>query len=93
MGIPIPPVFWKKRLQSIENKRQEPEKERQESSRGGKRLDRKEMEEVEEVKENGRGLTADEVASETKVRRTFTGYDRTDCRSCQYIKWVLVFRD
>ena len=30
-GTP-PPVFWKKRLQSIENKGQEREKERQESS-------------------------------------------------------------
>ena len=30
--------------------------------------------------------------AETKVRRTFTTYDRTSCRICQYIKWVLVFR-
>jgi hypothetical protein len=32
-------------------------------------------------------------ACETKIKRVFTSYDRTDCRSCQYIKWVLVFRD
>ena len=50
-GDTPPRVFWKKSLQSIENKREECEKERQESSRGGKRLELKEMEEVEEVKE------------------------------------------
>ncbi len=33
------------------------------------------------------------VADETMVKRLFTGYDRTDYLSCQYIKWVLVFKD
>src|SRR5713226_5496877 len=32
-------------------------------------------------------------AGETKLWRVFTSDDRTDCRSCQSIKWVLVFRD
>jgi len=49
-------VFWKKRLQGIENKRQGFEKERQESSRGGKALEGKGIEEVEEVKEFGIGV-------------------------------------
>jgi hypothetical protein len=56
MGIPPPRVFWKKRLQSVENKGQEREKERQESSRGGKRLEIKEIEEAEFLKEFGRGV-------------------------------------
>jgi len=56
MGIPPPRVFWKKRLQSIENKGQEREKERQESSRGGKRLEIKEIEETEFLREFGRGV-------------------------------------
>jgi hypothetical protein len=36
MGDTPPPVIWKKSLQSIENKGKGLEKERQESSRGGK---------------------------------------------------------
>ncbi len=36
-GTP-PPVFWQKRLQAIENKRQEYEKESKERTRGGKLL-------------------------------------------------------
>jgi hypothetical protein len=51
-------VFWKKRLQSVENKEEEREKERQESSlrgsgyiRGGKRLEVKEIREVEEAED------------------------------------------
>ena len=52
-GIPTP-CFWQKRLQSVENKGQEREKERQESSRGGKRLEGKEIEEAESLREFGR---------------------------------------
>jgi len=51
MGIPPPPAFWKKSLQSIENKGNGLEKERQESSRGGKTLQGKEIEEIEGRKE------------------------------------------
>src|ERR1700676_1609049 len=36
--VPPPPVFCEKRLQAVENKEQELQRERQESSRGGKRL-------------------------------------------------------
>jgi hypothetical protein len=56
MGIPHPRVFWEKRLQSIENKERGQKKERQESSRGGKRLEGKEIEEAESLKEFGRGV-------------------------------------
>ena len=48
MGHAHPRVFWEKRLQSIENKRQEREKERQESSRGGNGLEAKEIQEWKE---------------------------------------------
>jgi hypothetical protein len=61
MGIPPPPVFLKKSLQSIENKGRELGKERQESLRGGKRLEGKEIEEAEEVKEFGRECCWGEV--------------------------------
>jgi hypothetical protein len=84
-GTP-PRVFWKKRLQSIENKGRGLKKERQESSRDGKRLEGKEIEEVEVgIRRAG--------ADETKVRRTFTSHNRAGCRNCQYLKWILVFRD
>ena len=49
-GIPTPWVFLKKRLQGIENKEEELEKETQESSGGVKRLEGEEIEEVEEGK-------------------------------------------
>jgi hypothetical protein len=38
MHAHVPPVFWEKRLQAIENKGREPGKERQEKIRGGKLL-------------------------------------------------------
>jgi hypothetical protein len=79
-------VFWGKRLQSIENKGWESAKERQESLRVCKRLEGEEIEEVEEVKELGKGVMLSGGARETIVRRVFTSYDRTDYRSCQYIK-------
>jgi len=41
-GMP-PPVFSQKRLQPIENKGRGHEKERQESSRGGKRMKRRDL--------------------------------------------------
>jgi hypothetical protein len=56
MGHTPPRVFWKKRLQSTENKERGQKKERQESSRGGKRLEGKEIEEGESLKEFGRGV-------------------------------------
>ncbi len=90
---PHPRVFWEKSAQSIENKGREVGKERQESSRVRKRLEVKEIGEVEEVKEFKRGVLLGRGAGETKVRRVFTSYDRTDYRSCQYLYWVLVFRD
>ena len=92
-GDTPPRVFWEKRLQGIENKGKRNEKERQENSRGGKALQGKEIEEGEEVKGCARGVLLWEGAGETEVRRVFTGHDRADYLSCQYIKWVLVFRD
>jgi len=50
LDTPHPRVFWEKSAQSIENKGREVEKERQESSRVRKRLEGKEIEDVEEVK-------------------------------------------
>ena len=50
-----PRVFCRKSPQSIENKGRELGKERQESSRVRKRLEGKEIEEVEEVKGFGQG--------------------------------------
>ncbi len=79
-------MFCEKSAQSIENKGREVEKQRQESSRVRKRLEGKEIEEVEEVKEFKKGVMLGQGAGETRVRRAFTSYDRTDCRSCQYIK-------
>jgi len=49
-SYPHPPVFCKKSLQNIENKGRELGKERQERSGVRKRLEGKEIEEVEEVK-------------------------------------------
>jgi len=50
----------------------------------------KEIEEVEEAKEFGRGVLpgqgADDRVGETMLRRVFTSYGRTDYRSCQDIK-------
>jgi hypothetical protein len=92
-GDTPPPVFWKKSLQSIENKGREFGKERQESSRGGKILQGKEIEEAEQVSELGRGCCWGEVPVKGWPGRVFTSDDRTDYLSCQYIKWVLVFRD
>ena len=78
-------MFWEKSAQSIENKGREVEKERQESSRVRKRLEGKGIEEVELMKGFKRGALLGRDAGETKVRRVFTSYDRTDYRSCQYI--------
>jgi len=63
-GTPSP-VFWKKRLQSIENKWCEPQKDRQESSRGAKPLRAEGLGEVEEVKEFGTGVMTEADESET----------------------------
>ncbi len=90
---PHPRVFWEKSPQSIENKGRELGKERQESSRVRKRLEGKEIEEVEVLKELRRGVLLGLGAGKTKLRRVFTRYDRTDYRSCQYLNWVPVFRD
>jgi hypothetical protein len=54
-GATPPREFWEKRLQSIENKGAKCEKEREESSRGGKRMEGKEIEEGEESKNAGEG--------------------------------------
>ena len=58
-----------------------------------KRLEGKEIEEVEEVKGIGLRRLLGRGAGETMVCRVFTSYDRTDYLNCQCIKWVLVFRD
>jgi hypothetical protein len=50
-GDPQPRVFLKKSPQSIENKGRKRDKELKESSRVRKRLEGKEIEEVEEAKE------------------------------------------
>jgi hypothetical protein len=42
---------------------------------------------------SGAGSGCKANGRESKVRRVFTGYDTKDYRNCQYIKWVLVFRD
>jgi hypothetical protein len=59
-----------------------------------KRLEGKEIEEVKEVKEfGGRLLVGQGTAGgvgERRLGREFTAHGRTDCRSCEYIKWVLV---
>jgi hypothetical protein len=56
-------------------------------------LEGKEIEEIEEEKDLRIGGKCEADDSGTKVRRTFTRYDRPDYRNCQYIKWVLVFRN
>jgi hypothetical protein len=84
MGIPHPRVFLQKSLQVIESKGGALRKKRQESSRVRKRSERKEIEEAEEIKELERGVPLGRGEGETKIRRVFTSYDRTDCRSCQY---------
>jgi hypothetical protein len=53
----------------------------------------KEIEEVEGESEFRSGALVRRGAGETRVRRIFTSNDRTDYLSCQYIKWVLIFRD
>ncbi len=78
-------MFCEKSVQSIENKGREVEKERQESSRVCKRLEGKEIEEVEVTKECRRRVTLGPGDGRTKLRRVFTSYDRTDCLSCQYL--------
>jgi hypothetical protein len=75
-------VFLEKSAQSIENKGRELEKERQESSRVRKRLEGKEIEEVEEGKAFRREVLLGWGAVETMVRRVFTSHDRVDCLSC-----------
>jgi hypothetical protein len=92
-GDPHPRVFLKKSPQSIENKARVLEKDRQERLRVRKRLEGKEIEEVEEVEEFRKRVLLARGAGETMVRPILTGYDRIDCRTCQYLKWVLVFRD
>src|SRR5229473_2941689 len=92
-GDPTPPGVLGKSAQSIENKGREVGKERQESSRVRKRLEVKEIGEVEEVKEFKKGALLGWGAGETMAKRVFTRYDRTDYRSCQYLNCVPVFRD
>ena len=60
--------------------------------RGCNGLEAKEIEEVEGESEFGRGTLVRRGAGETMLRRVFTNYNRPDYLSCQYIKWVLVFR-
>src|SRR5260370_21199475 len=102
-GDPHPPGFSEKSLQSIENKGRTFRKERQESSRVRKRLEVKEIEEVGNARliKHAPLLPLFFISVDSKPVgrgpvcsvRVFTSYDRADCRSCQYIKWVLVFRD
>jgi hypothetical protein len=49
-GVYPPPCFWQKRLQALENKGSEREKERQERIRGGTPLKIKELTEIEHRK-------------------------------------------
>jgi hypothetical protein len=55
MGHTPPRVFWKKRLQSIENKGRELRKERQETSRGGNELISQEIVKAGKLEEFGAG--------------------------------------
>jgi hypothetical protein len=86
-------VFWEKSAQSIENKGREVGKKQQESSSVRKRLEGKEIEEVELMKEFKRGALLGWGAGETISRRVFTSDDTIDYRSCQYLCFVLVFTD
>jgi len=56
-------------------------------------MEGKEIEEVEQLKELRTGRRCKAGDGETMVRRTFTSNDTKDYRNCQYLKWVLVFRD
>ena len=71
-------MFWEKSAQSIDNKGWEVEKERQESSRVRKRLEGKEIEEVELMKEFTRGAWLRWGAGETMAKRVFTSDDTKD---------------
>jgi hypothetical protein len=79
-------VFWKKRLQSIENKGCELQKERQESSRGAKPLRTEGLVEIEEVEKVRKAARSDGVDDKRRDWRVFTGYDTKNYRICQYIK-------
>ena len=71
-GDTPPPVFWKKSLQSIENKENETEKESQESSRGDKPLGGKEIEES----GGGKGVRGMSVVGGTPMKRWRSKYSR-----------------
>jgi hypothetical protein len=71
-------VFWEKSVQSIENKGRKVGKERQESSRVRKRLEGKEIEEVELMKEFKRGAWLGCGAGETMAKRVCTSDDTKD---------------
>jgi hypothetical protein len=90
-GDTPPRVFWKKRLQGIENKGQEREKERQESWRGGKRLDGKEIEGA--LKKLRRAVWLKRALMKRGVWRVFTSHDTKDYRKRQSFNVVLVFKD
>jgi hypothetical protein len=69
---PHPRVFLSKSAQSIENKGRQGRKKLQESSRVRKRLVGKKIEEIEELKERGRGVNLVWGACGRIVRRVFT---------------------
>jgi hypothetical protein len=48
---------------------------------------------MELMKEFKRGALLRRGGGEAIVWRVFTSYDRTDCRNCQYLYVVLLFRD
>ena len=56
-GTP-PPVFWKKSVQTIENKGRDGEKDDKERSRARKDLEGKDIEELEKVRDFREGITA-----------------------------------
>ncbi len=77
-GVPPPRVFLQKSAQALENKRQQLKKERQESSRVRKRLEEKEIEEVELMKEFKREVWLGWGAGEAMGKRVFTSDDTKD---------------
>ena len=66
--VPPPPAFWKKRLEAIENKGRELKKEGEETQRGGKW---KEVKEIEEVKETEGENLARFVRDNTRYGTTY----------------------
>jgi hypothetical protein len=71
-GTP-PPVFWKKSVQTIENKGREGEKDDEEHSRARKELEGKDIEELKTIRYFKGSMTA--ARGKGAVKRVFTRED------------------